>query len=469
MKNKYKNIAIILVIILAMTLLPGCGKEKKDDSVLDNLPSITQTTKAEVETTTVQTTIEETTTEPIPEVSDDITGFYTMISMTLEGETFTTKDFEEIGMNYYIRAFEDHTMEIYTGAMFEATWEDGVITFEDEDGEFHNDYEMKDDLLTIYDFDEDEGEIIMVYERGEEPENFEELISGQVNGQAFIGEDGSQMVGTYTINAEWIPFEESIVVDDIFDAFLAVSGDSYYVLVDEGVYEYQLENDSFVLKEEMVPTDSGYEQICVDKEGTLYVSGFMRDFVAFKDNTQTFAFKDLDKIAMHPSGEWGISWFYGADVEKVTIGDGTIEKEEMTFSELSSVGSIDINENHMFVSGYSSENDQVAICVYDLENNLELILGDKEWREDDSLGSITSVIETANGFMALDGNMRDLFFWKTDGTFIGTLYAEDLMGTHYPWLSTAVLMPDDSILVGMTLERDDESADEFIVYRITGF
>ena len=45
----------------------------------------------------------------------------------------------------------------------------------------------------------------------------------------------------------------------------------------------------------------------------------------------------------------------------------------------------------------------------------------------------------------------------------------DLFGTSYPWMSSASVMADGSILIGMTEERPDESADEFIVYRLTGF
>lgn len=100
---------------------------------------------------------------------------------------------------------------------------------------------------------------------------------------------------------------------------------------------------------------------------------------------------------------------------------------------------------------------------------LQLTLGDKEFGEPDSLGSVTVVIETNNGFMALDGNMRDVLLWKADGTFIGKIDDKDLFGTSYPWMSTAVLLPDGSIIAGMTEKRADETAVEFLLYRLTGF
>ena len=61
------------------------------------------------------------------------------------------------------------------------------------------------------------------------------------------------------------------------------------------------------------------------------------------------------------------------------------------------------------------------------------------------------------------------YFWKTDGTFVGALEDDALFGTNYPWISAATKLPDGSILVGMAEEREDESADEFLVYRMSGF
>ena len=77
-------------------------------------------------------------------------------------------------------------------------------------------------------------------------------------------------------------------------------------------------------------------------------------------------------------------------------------------------------------------NDEQAIFVYDVNGNLQLTLGDKEFGEPDSLGSISAVLETQNGFMGIDGNMRAVCLWTSDGTFIGTLEDTDLFGTYYP-------------------------------------
>ena len=65
--------------------------------------------------------------------------------------------------------------------------------------------------------------------------------------------------------------------------------------------------------------------------------------------------------------------------------------------------------------------------------------------------------------------MRDVLLYKADGTLIGVCDFEDLFGTYYPWPCDACVAEDGSILVIMTDERPDESADELIVFKLTGF
>ena len=440
MKIKYKSIAAALSVILMMALLAGCDKNEPSSvsqSEPSSVPSVSPSTEA--------------------------AGYYAIESMTVDGETFDVDFFEEMGVSYYIRLYEDYTMEINTDTLLKGTWENGELRYEQDGEEYVNPYELDGDLLTVTASD-DGTEMIMVFRRGEEPSQSPDSEAGE----AFVGENGSLMVGSYTINAEWIPFAEPYVVDSIFDAYLAVSGDVYYAMADEAVRQYRFEDGMLVFDKD-IPLDTEYDRICTDSSGILYVSGFMDNFIAFQGDTQLFSHDGPDKVAMHPSGEWGISWFSGPDVEKITLDDGTIQYEDWSFPELDSIRQMQINAEHIFVTGLSEVNEEIAIFVYDLSGNLLLTLGDTEFGEPDSLGSITAVVETPNGYMGLDGNMRNFCFWKLDGTFIGLLDVTDLVGTSYPWLSTAVLMPDGSILVGMTQERDDESADEFLVYRLTGF
>ena len=289
------------------------------------------------------------------------------------------------------------------------------------------------------------------------------------NGEPFSTESTvSAMVGTYTLNAQWLPTDESLITDDIFSGRVVASGDKVYVLLDGVLKQYA--NDGTSLTYEMdIPLNDDYEEICVDTNGVLSVSGFMADFIQIKDGEIIFSYDGPDYVAMHPSGTWGISWFSGSDVDYITLSGGTLQMETWTFAEVDIISSVSISENYIFVSGSSVAHSEQSIFVYDLNGNLQLTLGDKEFGEPDSLGSITAVIETASGFVGIDGNMRDVCLWTTDGTYIGSLEDSDLFGTYYPWMSSAASMADGSIIVGMTEEREDSSADEFIVFILSGF
>ena len=83
------------------------------------------------------------------------------------------------------------------------------------------------------------------------------------------------------------------------------------------------------------------------------------------------------------------------------------------------------------------------------------------------LGSITFAAKTGNGFMAMDGNMRDVVLWAEDGTWLGAVEDSDLFGTYYPWFASGDVMDDGSILVVMTEDRADESAMEAIAFKIS--
>ena len=85
------------------------------------------------------------------------------------------------------------------------------------------------------------------------------------------------------------------------------------------------------------------------------------------------------------------------------------------------------------------------------------------------LGSITYATSTSNGFLALDGNMREVVLWTADGTWIGAVDDGDLFGTYYPWIAAADIADDGSILVVMSDTRADESADEVLVFKLSGF
>lgn len=58
---------------------------------------------------------------------------------------------------------------------------------------------------------------------------------------------------------------------------------------------------------------------------------------------------------------------------------------------------------------------------------------------------------------------------KTYGTHVGAISTEDIFGVSYPWLEDMQLLDDGSLLIMLTQERDDGSANELMFFRLTGF
>lgn len=125
-----------------------------------------------------------------------------------------------------------------------------------------------------------------------------------------------------------------------------------------------------------------------------------------------------------------------------------------------------IDENHIYVSGSALEDSAHKVFVYDTAGNLQVTLADSDGS---SLGSITFVTETANGYLGLDGNMREVVLWTKDGTYIGAADDSDLFGTSYPWFCGGTKLADGSILALMTETRADKSAMELVAFKLSGF
>ena len=136
----------------------------------------------------------------------------------------------------------------------------------------------------------------------------------------------------------------------------------------------------------------------------------------------------------------------------------------------SMIDDVQITNSHIMVAGSMAVEDEgTKIVVYDYDGNQLLKLGGEDISSPDKLGSITGMAETENGFVAADGNMREIQFWAKDGTHVGAISTEDIFGVSYPWLEDMQLLDDGSLLIMLTQERDDGSANELMFFRLTGF
>lgn len=134
------------------------------------------------------------------------------------------------------------------------------------------------------------------------------------------------------------------------------------------------------------------------------------------------------------------------------------------------VSLVEISNDHIMVYGRLAGDDTPSkIAVYDLESNQQLLLGGDQHEDPAYFGSLTGIAETANGYIAADGNMREFYFWSKDGTLLAEVDCYDMFGTRYPWIEDMKVAEDGSVMVLMTQDRADDSASELMVFRLTGF
>ena len=283
----------------------------------------------------------------------------------------------------------------------------------------------------------------------------------------FSGGTITKEVGGLNLTAEFLPMAEPMVTDDMFKQDVTAIGDKVYLLSDEKFYEYTLSGNTLTFSRE-ITLDDEYEYI--DRIGDkVMLSQFMSDTLVYDGDAVIASYADLDKVSAAPDGTWGISWFTSAeDCEKVTFADGVATKSPMAFAGVDMAHKICVDEQYIYVCGSHVDGSGEYVFVYDHSGVLKMTL-DGDPSKSYGLGSITQVIGTENGFLGLDGNMRDIIVWSTDGTWQGSVQADVLFGTDYPWLCAADRLEDGSILAVLTQKMSDGATNEVIMFKVTGF
>ena len=283
------------------------------------------------------------------------------------------------------------------------------------------------------------------------------------DGEPFSASDNSAMAGTLTVSSQWIPITDCIVTMETFEHAVAVSGDQAYLLVDGVLKQHKFDGESLVYEKD-IEMDGEYSSIQATTDGTVWISAFMEPLVSLNGGVQTGSYDGPDEVSMHPSGAWGISWFSGPECEKITLSGGTMSTTEITFSEVSTISTLIVDEDYIYVCGYAADDSGHKVFVYDENGALQMEMTDADG---EALGSISFIAKTATGFIGLDGNMRDVILWTADGTYIGSIEDSDLFDTYYPWFCAGAVLSDGSILVLMTEDRADESAMELVAFKLS--
>jgi len=499
MKNKLRIMALLLTMVMMISLV-GCGGDKEPT---ETTTQPTETTKGNESATTETPTTHPSETESNENLAVHENTFFTVKYKEEDGWTITEDDFymTESGGNADLQILnaegyaeilvdisayeEDHesfreTMHNYgidekayvAGSLETVTVGGQPMLYVDKDNGERYFFGRNEAAGVTYNIGA---------ENWEDPrvpaliENITCTASGTDNvdppwyweGEPFSGSTVSQTVGTYTLTSRFLPMDEPLITYETFNHDIAVVGDKVYLLSDYALYQYAYDGASLTFVKE-IPLDTEYEVLEKGADGNIILSSFMEPVIGHDGDAIQFSYEGPEKFAVAPGATWGISWFYsGEDCQLYSFHDGALTGSPFPFPEVDSISSVTIDNNYILVSGSSVEDNEQYIFAYDYAGELMLQLGGEP--DGFGLGSITYAISTDNGFLALDGNMRELVLWTTDGTWVGAVDDGDLFGTGYPWIAAADIADDGSILVVMSDTRADESADEVVVFKLSGF
>ena len=476
MKNKFK-ISCLLLAALMMFALASCGKKDQDEPAELKSPKTINTHFWDLTYDEADGWFYEE-----DNLYDDET--YASISMTIPKEGTDTGivtaeiyvSLEDPGnFRDYLTSYGFDEYEYAVNEAYDFTQVGGIDCLEAEGNYWGS------PCLRYFNRVEGAGATVLIQIIGEyEDERVAKLLSGLTinlkdtgnedgpwywEGEPFSAQPHSAMVGTYTLDSQWLPITDCIMTKETFAHAVAVFGDQAFLLVDGALKRYDYDGTSLKFAED-IALDAEYKTISADTTGTLWLANFMEPLISWKDSAQTASYEGPDYVAMHPSGAWGISWFSSAECEKITLSGGAVATEPIVFKEVDLISHLLVDENHIYVSGSAADDGKHRVFVYDTTGNLQLTLSGSDGG---SLGSVTFVTETANGYLALDGNMREVVLWAKDGTNIGAVDGNDLFGTSYPWFCGGTKLADGSVLVIMTEERADESAQELVAFKLSGF
>ena len=488
MKNKLKISFLLLAALLSFSLT-GCGKDSTEPS---QTPEETEQTTPPAETvagTTINAALWDLTYDETDgwiyeedDFYDDETSSKIILSIPKEGEDESIVNAEirvSIETPYsfrdYLTSYGFDEYEYAVNQAYDLTEVGGIDCLKQEGNYWGS------PCLRYMNRVEGAGATVFMEIIGEyEDERVDKLLSGLTihledtgnedgpwywEGEPFSAQPRSVMVGTHTLSSQWLPITDCIITKETFDHAAAVTGDQAYLLVDGELKRYDYDGTSLTFAEDIV-LDAEYEDISADTTGTLWLANFMEPLISWKDGAQTASYEGPDHVTMHPSGTWGVSWFSGPECEKITLSGGALKTEPIVFQEVDILSHLLIDDSHIYVCGSAVDGSGHKVFVYDSNGALQMTLADSDGG---GLGSITFITQTANGYLALDGNMREVVLWTKDGAYLGEADDGDLFGTDYPWFCGGAKLADGSILAIMTEDRADESAMELVAFKLSGF
>ena len=473
-----KKIFAIILALLMLFSLTACGDKNPDN------PNNTKQPSGDADITTSFFEIklsddwknieedlknEEEYSKAVLQVLDPADEEYYLIEATISVEIGEPYDFREDLVYYGFNQYEYEVNKAY-----ETVKIGGVDLLKYDDGE-----------ETLVYFNRIEGANASVYIRFDATDikdaHIQALLDGitfnikdignedgpwEWEGTPFSATDKSATAGSLNIQSKWIKLDEHISTFETFDHSVAAVGNNIYLLVDGELRKCALVDGTLAFVEKIELPEDDYESVEATSDGALWLSGSMNDIICIKNDKIATTYEDVDNLAMHPSGTWGVNYFTSSECSKVTFNGDSYTSVPMNFKEVDTIMHLNVDENNIYVCGSAADDSGHKVFVYSADGKLQKTLCDAEG---EGLGSITFMAQSANGYIGFDGNMRDVLLWDNDGKFVAEISDGDLFSTNYPWFCNSALLSDGSIITIMTEEREDKSATELVVFTVNGF
>ena len=304
------------------------------------------------------------------------------------------------------------------------------------------------------------------------------------DGEPYAPVTADVTLGELTLSARWIPLDKSLILDSIFDNSIALSDGRLYVLTGKALNAFTYQDGQFaadpVLENGIMKLSDKFDVLAAGKGDILYVSHGVFNTLALQNGSVAGDYPISGRLAMHPSGSWGLTHFANAEPARISVDpDGTLVKEPWVLSGLndaaarkgrfSMINYIHITEDRVYVAGTDSLfEDAHRVAVFDLNGEELFTFGGKAFSDEDTLGAVTGILESKDNILVMDGNYRAFKLFSLQGDYLGKISCDPFLGTNYPWLAS-MAASEDGALVSASQARKDGSGNELLLFVITGY
>ena len=194
--------------------------------------------------------------------------------------------------------------------------------------------------------------------------------------------------------ATWVPFADCYFPIDTYNIKIAVYKDTLYVLESTKLSAYELKDGKWVAKEGYETkyfADRSYRAFSVDDQGNLYLSASYGKGLVLDPAGEELATINIEQnISMAPSGEFGYSYSYDKNVDKITNEDMSFATSTWVIKDLSndnaeydSVNQIDVTEDFTLVAADDKETENARFAVYTHDGELLHKFGADDYSDDE--------------------------------------------------------------------------------------